>query len=164
MKKTTLCYLFYGSEILMIHRTKKKNDENEGKFIGLGGHFLEDETPLQCVLREVFEESGVALKNPSYRGVVTFHSDLFPSEEMHLFTDVLSIKPPLPLCDEGELRFVEREKLLSLKLWEGDRIFLSLLFNDAPFFHLTLWYCGDHLEKAALNGKELHSFESYGIE
>jgi 8-oxo-dGTP diphosphatase len=163
MKKTTLCYLFHGDEILMLHRVKKKNDVNEGKYIGLGGHFLENEEPLDCVIREVYEESGIGLDHPCYRGIVTFHSDIYPSETMHLFTATLDEKPPLPSCEEGTLCYVTREKLLSLELWQGDRIFLSLLFSDAPFFELTLYYCGQQLEGAVLNGKELTSFEEYGI-
>lgn len=153
MKKTTLCYIFCGDEILMIHRIKKKNDENEGKYIGLGGHFLENEDAKQCVLREVLEESGIDLLNPVYNGIVTFHSDLYPSEEMHLFTAFLEEKPPLPPCDEGVLCFVKKEQLLSLKMWEGDLIFLSLLFEKAPFFHLTLRYKGERLEEALLDGR-----------
>ncbi|MBP3321047.1 MAG: NUDIX domain-containing protein [Clostridia bacterium] len=159
MKKTTLCYIFCKDEVLLIHRIKKKNDVNEGKYIGLGGHFLEGETPYDCVKREVFEECGIALDNPEYRGIVTFHSDLYPSEEMHLFTATLDHIPPLPECDEGELCMISRKKMLSLKLWEGDLIFLSLLFENAPFFELTLWYQGDALQKALLNGKPSELFD-----
>lgn len=155
MKKTTLCYISWGDELLMIHRNKKKNDENEGKYIGIGGHFLENESPLDCVIREVYEESGIELPSPSYRGIVTFHSNVYPSEEMHLFTAEIKEKPPLPACDEGDLCFIKRETLLSLKMWEGDLIFLSLLFENAPFFRLTLCYDHDRLEQAELNGKPL---------
>lgn len=159
MKKTTLCYIFCGDEILMLHRTKKKNDENEGKYIGLGGHFLEGESPVDCVKREVFEESGILLQDPSYRGIVTFQSNVYPSEEMHLFTASLPSLPPLPECDEGELKLISKDRLLSLKMWEGDLIFLSLLFENQPFFELTLCYEGETLTNATLNGRPSELFD-----
>ncbi|MBQ9130482.1 MAG: NUDIX domain-containing protein [Clostridia bacterium] len=159
MKKTTLCYILCGDEILMLHRTKKKNDENEGKYIGLGGHFLEGESPFDCVKREVLEESGILLQDPSYRGIVTFQSNVYPSEEMHLFTATLPSLPPLPECDEGELKLISKDRLLSLKMWEGDLIFLSLLFENQPFFELTLCYEGETLTNATLNGRPSELFD-----
>ncbi len=152
MKKTTLCYISIGEKLLMIKRNKKKNDENAGKYIGLGGHFLEGETPEECILREVYEESGIMLSEYAYRGIVTFCSDLWGEEEMHLFS-ATAHPTTLPECDEGELCLVSKEELFSLKLWEGDLIFLSLLFENAPFFKLTLNYRGDKLCSAYLDGR-----------
>lgn len=149
MKKTTLCYIECAGKLLMLHRTKKKNDGNDEKYIGLGGHFKEGETPEECMLREVHEEAGIRLSNYSYRGIVRFQSDLWEEEEMHLFYAFAPVFP-LPECNEGELCFVDKESLLFLNLWEGDCLFLSLLLEDAPFFHLSLFYKGEHLEKALL--------------
>ncbi len=158
MKKTTLCYIDTGDSFLMLHRTKKKNDENAGKFIGLGGHFLPNETPEECLLREVREESGLILRNYAYRGIVYFHSDLWGDEEMHLFTSNTPVRE-LPPCDEGELCLVKKEELLHLPMWTGDRIFLSLLFNGEPFFHLELFYKGENLVHTVLNGHAAEFFD-----
>ena len=155
MKKTTLCYLTHQNDVLMILRNKKKNDENKDKYIGLGGHFLPGETPEECVIREVFEESGINLSAPRYCGIVTFHSDIYPSEEMHLFSKELQVRPILPACNEGTLCFLSTEQLFSVNMWEGDRIFLSLLFENAPFFHLTLRYEGENLISATLNDQKI---------
>ena len=154
MTETTLCYIEVSGKILMMHRTKKENDENKDKYIGLGGHFEPGETPEDCMLREVREECGLTLSDYRYRGIVDFHSDMWDDERMHLFTAGAQLDP-LPACDEGELCLVTREKLLSLDLWEGDRIFLRLLFDGAPFFFLALYYRGQTLTRALLNGKEL---------
>lgn len=158
MNRTTLCYIEMAGKLLMLHRTKKKNDENADKYIGLGGHFLDGETPLECVKREVYEESGLTLENPTYRGIVHFSSDEFGEEEMHLFTDTLPLSA-FSECDEGDLSLIEKEKLFSLHLWEGDLIFLSLLFNDAPFFDLSLDYKGEKLVSAALDGHPAELFD-----
>ena len=129
----------------MIHRTKKKNDENIDKWIGLGGKLEPGEDPFDCVRREVFEESGLTLINPSYRGFITFVSDEFGTEYMHLFHASEFSGELIRECDEGELVFIDKSELLSLKLWEGDKIFLKLLDESTPFFSLKLVYRGDEL-------------------
>lgn len=154
MKNTTLVYIERGSEYLMLHRTKKEIDENRDKWIGVGGKFEEGESPDECLLREVFEETGLTLRSWRMRGIVTFVSDEWGTEYMHLFTSD-DYSGELRTCDEGELAWIDREKLLELTLWEGDRIFLRLLRDDAPFFLLKLTYRGDVLTQAVLNGKEL---------
>ena len=151
MTETTLCYIEDGGKILMLHRTKKQNDENKDKYVGLGGHFEDGETPEMCMLREVREESGLTLTDYRYRGIVDFHSDLYGYERMHLFTASAETKD-LPECSEGDLCLISKEKLLALDLWEGDRIFLRLLFENAPFFFLALYYEEDTLKRALLNG------------
>ena len=154
MKNTSLCYIQRGSEYLMLHRTKKENDENKDKWIGIGGKFLEGESPEDCVLREALEETGLTLTSYRYRGIVTFVSNQWGTEYMHLFTaDEWSGE--LIECNEGELEWIERSKLRELSLWEGDKVFLKLLEDDEPFFSLKLCYDGDKLTKAVLNGKEI---------
>ena len=154
MKNTSLCYIQRGSEYLMLHRTKKENDENKDKWIGIGGKFLEGESPEDCVLREALEETGLTLTSYRYRGIVTFVSNRWGTEYMHLFTaDEWSGE--LIECNEGELEWIERSKLRELSLWEGDKVFLKLLEDDEPFFSLKLCYDGDKLTKAVLNGKEI---------
>ena len=154
MNRTTLCYIECGGKLLMMQRNKKKDDENAGKYVGLGGHFEEGETPEACVLREVREEAGITLEDYAYRGIVHFSSNEFGDEEMHLFTAHAEVGK-LPVCDEGTLCLITKEKLFSLPRWEGDRIFLDLLFGGAPFFDLSLRYEGETLKEAVLNGKQL---------
>lgn len=154
MTQTTLCYMEKGDQYLMLHRTKKENDCNRDKWIGVGGHFEEGETPEQCLLREVWEETGLTLTRYRYRGVVYFHSDQYESEGMHLFT-ASEWTGEQKICSEGDLEWIDKAKLLQLPMWEGDRIFLRLLDEDAPFFELTLRYRGDVLAAAILNGEAL---------
>ena len=154
MKRTTLCYIDAGGKLLMLHRTKKKNDDNAGMYIGLGGHFLRGETPEQCVRREVYEEAGISPEEFAFRGIVHFSSDVYEDEDMYLFTASCPAFD-LPACDEGELCLIPKEELLSLPTWEGDRIFLEPLFSGAPFFELSLRYEGQNLVRAVLDGKEL---------
>ena len=151
MKMTTLCYLERGEQYLMLHRTKKKNDENHDKWIGIGGKFEDRESPEDCMLREVWEETGLTVKNARYRGIVTFVSDVYPTEYMHLFTATEWTGEERE-CDEGELAWIDKKTLLTLPMWEGDRIFLELLDSNAPFFSLKLVYTGDRLLEAILNG------------
>lgn len=153
MKQTTLCYLERGDEYLMLHRTKKKNDENHDKWIGVGGKFEANESPEDCMRREIFEETGLTVTTYRYRGIVTFVSDIYETEYMHLFT-VTDWTGETRECDEGELAWIKKQKLFDLTLWQGDRIFLKLLQEDAPFFSLKLTYQGDDLVEAVLDGKK----------
>ena len=154
MKQTTLCYLERGDEYLMLHRTKKENDENHDKWIGVGGKFEAGESPEDCMHREIYEETGLTVTDYSYRGIVTFVSDIYGTEYMHLFT-VTNWTGEARECDEGELAWIKKQKLFDLTLWEGDRIFLKLLQEDIPFFSLKLTYRGDELQEAILNGKKI---------
>lgn len=155
MKNTTLCYIENErGDYLMLHRVKKENDCNRDKWIGVGGKFEDGESPEECVLRETLEETGLTLTDWRYRGIVTFVSDLWETEYMHLFT-ATGWTGRLHECDEGVLEWVSREQFRGLPQWEGDRIFLRLIEEDAPFFSLKLRYEGEHLAYAALNGKEL---------
>ena len=151
MKQTTLCYLERGDEYLMLHRTKKKNDENHDKWIGVGGKFEANESPEDCMRREILEETGLTVTDYRYRGIVTFVSDLYETEYMHLFT-VTGWTGEARECDEGELAWIKKQKLFDLTLWQGDRIFLELLQKDVPFFSLKLTYRGDELIEAVLDG------------
>ncbi|WP_298034826.1 8-oxo-dGTP diphosphatase [uncultured Dysosmobacter sp.] len=152
MLNSTLCYLERGDEYLMLHRIKKKNDLNHDKWIGVGGKLEEGESPEDCILRETQEETGLTLTEYRYRGLVTFVSDQAPTEYMHLFTATGWTGAPR-VCDEGELAWIKKADLLSLTLWEGDRIFLALLDQDTPFFSLKLRYEGEKLAQAVLNGR-----------
>ena len=154
MINTTLCYIYRGDEVLMLHRTKKKNDLNHDKWIGLGGKFEDRESPEDCVIREVREETGLRLTRWQYRGIVTFVSNLYETEWMHLFT-ADGFEGELTECDEGEPAWIPRERLDELPQWEGDRIFLKLLDEGAPFFSLKLVYEGDTLREAVLNGERI---------
>lgn len=152
MLNTTLCYIERGDEYLMLHRVKKENDINRDKWIGLGGKFKEDESPEECLLREVYEESGLRLTSWRYRGIVTFVNTKCSSEYMHLFT-ADGFEGTVGPCDEGELEWIKKSELMKLTLWEGDRIFLRLLDSNEPFFSLKLSYDGDELIGAKLNGR-----------
>lgn len=155
MKNTTLCYIENEhGDYLMLHRVKKENDCNRDKWIGVGGKFEDGESPEECVLRETLEETGLTLTDWRYRGIVTFVSDRWETEYMHLFT-ATGWTGRLHECDEGVLEWVSREQFRGLPQWEGDRIFLRLMEEDAPFFSLKLRYEEEHLAYAALNGKEL---------
>ena len=152
MINTTLCYIAQGEDYLMLHRVKKENDLNHDKWIGIGGKFEDKESPEDCVLREAQEETGLTLTSYRYRGIVTFVSDRWPTEYMHLFT-ADGFNGTLKECDEGVLEWIPRKKLLELPHWEGDAIFLDLIAQeDTPFFSLKLCYRGEELTQAVLNG------------
>ena len=155
MKNTTLCYIEKDGKYLMLHRIRKENDENRDKWIGIGGKFEAGESPEDCVLREVKEETGLTLTDYRYRGIVTFVSDIWPTEYMHLFTATDYEGVIREDCDEGVLDWIAKQDLLALPMWEGDRIFLRLLDEDVPFFSLKLVYKGDTLLQAVLNGASL---------
>ena len=154
MLNTTLCYIERDGRYLMLHRVKKVNDINHDKWIGIGGKFEDKESPEDCVLREVREETGLTLTSYAYRGLVTFVSDRYETEYMHLFT-ADGFAGELIDCDEGTLEWVPRERVPDLPTWAGDRIFLDLLMRDVPFFSLKLAYEGDRLVLAVLNGKTI---------
>lgn len=154
MLNTTLCYVTRGDEVLMLHRVKKKKDLNKDKWIGIGGKFEGEESPDQCLLREAKEETGLTLTSWRCHGVVTFLSDQYEGEYMYLFT-ADGFEGALKECSEGDLQWVSRAFLNQLPKWEGDEIFLDLMWQDAPFFLLTLRYQGDTLAEAILNGKKI---------
>lgn len=154
MKLTTLCYITEGERWLLLHRTKKENDENAGMWIGVGGKFETGECPEECLTREVFEETGLTLENYKFRGIVTFITDVWDDQMMFLYTSD-SFTGSLKDCDEGQLKWVEDERLDKLPMWEGDRIFFDLIKNDEPFFSLKLTYKGDALVSAKLNGRDI---------
>ena len=154
MLNTTLCYITRGDEVLMLHRVKKQNEINKDKWIGIGGKFEEEESPDECLLREVYEETGLTLTNWQCRGVITFLNDRYPGEFMYLFT-ADGFDGELKTCSEGDLQWVSRQFLDQLPKWEGDQIFLDLLWQNAPFFLLTLRYHGDQLVEAVLDGKKI---------
>ena len=155
MLNSTLCYITRGNEVLMLHRVKKKNDVNKDKWIGIGGKFEAEESPDECLLRECREETGLRLTSWQCRGVVTFLQEGGEGEYMYLFT-AEEFEGNLHDCPEGDLQWVSREFLYRLPMWEGDRIFLDLLWRNAPFFLLTLRYRGEVLTQAVLNGEEIH--------
>lgn len=154
MLNTTLCYITRGDQVLMLHRVKKENDLNHDKWIGVGGKFLEGESPDDCLLRETKEETGLTLTRWQCRGVVTFLSDQWEGEYMYLFTADGFTGSEIE-CNEGDLQWVSRAFLNRLPKWEGDAIFLDLLWKNAPFFLLTLRYEGEKLVEAVLNGERI---------
>ena len=145
MFNTTLCYIEKDEKYLMLHRVKKKNDMNHDKWIGIGGKLEDGESPFDCARREVLEETGLRADALSYRGIVTFVSDEFGTEYMHLF-HCNDFSGELPEeCDEGVPRWVEKSRIPELPIWEGDKIFLKLLDTEKRFFSLKLVYEGDTL-------------------
>ena len=181
---TTLCYIEHRGCCLMLHRTKKENDINEGKWIGVGGKFTDRESPEECLLREVSEETGFRLASWRFRGFITFLQVDYETEYMCLYTaddpdlpdgnggwTPMADHPgfagddpslwPVPECSEGELAWIPLEKIESLSLWPGDRIFLRLLKEDRPFFSLKLRYNGDSLEEAVLDGVPLNDAAAF---
>ena len=154
MWNTTLCYIERGEQYLMLHRVKKKNDINQDKWGGGGGKFEDKESPEECLLREVKEETGLTLTSYQYRGLVTFVSDRWVTEYMHLFT-ADGFTGVMIECNEGNLEWVDKDKVKDLPIWTGDKIFLDLLTQKVPFFSLKLSYEGDTLVEAILNGQPI---------
>ena len=180
---TTLCYIEHNDHYLMLHRTKKAHDINEGKWIGVGGKFLDRESPEECLLREVFEETRFTLKGWRFRGFITFLQENYETEYMCLYTADDFLLPgedadpagetlipvrehpafrsddpagwPVPDCDEGILQWIPKSRIGELNLWPGDRIFLRLLASREEFFSLKLLYSGDDLLEAVLDGAPL---------
>ncbi len=145
MINTTLCYIEKDGAYLMIHRTKKKNDMNKDKWLGVGGKFEAGESPFDCARREIREECGIEVKNLNYRGIITFVSDLYGTEYMHLFTATEFSGEIDYDCDEGCLEWVKKDKIHELPIWEGDKIFFELMEKEERFFSLKLCYEGDRL-------------------
>ena len=161
-KESTLCYIEKDGKYLMLHRTVKENDVNKDKWIGVGGHFEYGESPEECLLREVKEETGYTLTSWKYRGIVTFVYGADTVEYMSLYTADGFAGEPIA-CDEGDLEWVEKERLYDLELWEGDKIFFRLLDEGREFFSLKLVYdTEDVLKYAALDGIPLDLDEERG--
>lgn len=154
MVLTTLCYIENEESYLMLHRVKKAKDVNKDKWIGVGGKFEADESPDECLLREVWEETGLRLTSYRPRGVLTFHSEGWESEYIFLYT-ADGFDGNIGECTEGDLKWVKKQDVEKLNLWEGDKIFFRLLNEGAPFFSLKLSYVGDELTEAVLDGKPL---------
>lgn len=155
MKNTTLCHIEKDGKYLMLHRIKKENDLNHDKWIGIGGKFEDKESPEQCNRREVLEETGLTLHTSKYCGIVTFVSDKWETEYMHIFTSA-DFSGEIKECDEGVLEWIDKQEIYNLPLWEGDKIFLHLIEQpECNFFSLRLEYKGEKLISAVLNDKEL---------
>lgn len=151
---TTLCYIEREGQYLMMHRVKKEKDINRDKWVGVGGHFEDNESPEECLLREVSEETGLKLLNYRLRGVITFISDRWQTEYMFLYT-ADSFEGQIGKCDEGNLEWVDKDTVYELPIWEGDKIFFRLLEQEAPFFSLKLRYIGEELVEKVLNGERI---------
>lgn len=151
---STLCYIEKGWAYLMLHRVKKQNDINKDKWLGIGGKMEYGESPYDCILREVYEETSLKLICPRYRGLVTFVTEDGYTEHMHLFT-CDKFAGEVGECSEGELEWVDIDKINSLPIWEGDKIFFRLLKENRPFFSLKLYYCGDRLSGAWVDGRKI---------
>jgi 8-oxo-dGTP diphosphatase len=155
---TTLCYIQHEDSYLMMHRVKKEKDVNKDKWIGVGGHFEASESPEECLLREVFEETGLTLTSWRLRGVITFVSDIYPTEYMFLYTaDGYTGK--MKVCNEGNLEWVKKSDVYQLPIWEGDKVFFRLLEEREECFSLKLRYEGDKLVETVLNGREICKIE-----
>lgn len=156
-KLTTLCYIEKDNKYLMLHRVKKENDCNKDKWIGIGDHFDKNESPDDCVKREVLEETGLTLNNYDLRGIITFISNEWETEYMFLYTST-DFEGVLGECNEGNLEWVEKDDVLKLPIWEGDKVFFKLLNEGEPFFSLKLVYEGEKLVCSVLNGKTCNDF------
>ncbi len=149
---TTLCYIERDDSYLMLHRVKKERDVNRDKWVGVGGHFERDESPEECLLREVREETGLTLTSWRLRGIITFMTDVWQTEYMFLYT-AEGFEGALTDCDEGILEWVPKSRVYDLPIWEGDKIFFRLLEENREFFSLKLRYEGDSLVEAMLDGE-----------
>ncbi len=154
MRNTTLCHIEKDRKYLMLHRVKKQNDLNRDKWVGIGGKFEDKESPEECNLREVREETGLTLKSARYCGIVTFVSDIWETEYMHIFHSE-DFYGEIKECAEGNLEWIDKDKLYNMPIWEGDKIFLRLIEDKSDFFSLKLEYEGDTLINAVLNGEKL---------
>ena len=146
MRLTTICYIEQDGNYLMLHRTKKENDQSHDKWLGVGGKFEKDESPDECILREVKEETGLTLTSYQLRGVMTFVSDIWETEYMFIYT-ADRFEGELTECSEGDLQWIKKTEVMNLKLWEGDRIFLKKLIDGDGFFTVKMEYEGEKLVK-----------------
>lgn len=154
MELTTLCYIEKDDSYLMLHRVSKQNDVNKDKWIGVGGHFEAGESPEDCLLREVKEETGLTLTSYRFRGLLTFVFNDNEAEYICLYT-ADGFEGEITDCDEGTLEWVSKKKIPELNLWEGDKIFFELLNRNEPFFSMKLVYQGDMLVDCELNGEKI---------
>lgn len=153
--QTTQCYIEKDNKYLMLHRVKKKQDLNEGKWMGVGGKFEQNESPEECMMREVKEETGLNVLSYQYRGIVTFVSNLVDEAEyLHLFT-IDEFDGEIIECNEGELAWIDKEEIYKLPMWEGDKYFLNLLLERETFFSMKLVYENDDLIKVLVDGKSV---------
>lgn len=150
MRLTTLCYIENNGKYLMLHRTKKKHDQSEGKWLGVGGKLEKDESPEQCMYREVYEETGLTVTAYVFAGVITFLSDIYETEYMFIYV-VTGFTGNLIVCDEGDLAWIPKKDVMALNLWEGDRIFLKLLAEQRYGFSIRYVYQGDTLSEVTGN-------------
>lgn len=148
---TTVCYIEKDNKYLMLHRTKKEKDINKDKWIGIGGKFEEGESPEECIIREVQEETGLTLKSYSLKCLITFDFGKSETEYMYVFTSDDFNGTINNSCKEGDLKWVDKDKITELNLWEGDKIFLEKIQNNAPFFTVKMQYDGDKLIKYTIN-------------
>lgn len=156
MRLTTLCYIERDGQVLMLHRVKKAGDENAGKWIGIGGHLEADESPEECILREIREETGLAVTGLRLRGILTFILPAWGNELTFLYT-AKAESDEVPDCSEGVLKWVPVEQISTLPLWEGDRIFLPLLRTRQDCFSLKLIYDReDRFLGGVLDGKPVN--------
>ena len=146
MRLTTICYIEQDGNYLMLHRTKKENDQSHDKWLGVGGKFEKDESPDECSLREVKEETGLTLTSYQLRGVMTFVSDIWETEYMFIYT-ADRFEGELTECSEGDLQWIKKTEVMNLKLWEGDKIFLKKLIDGDGFFTVKMEYEGEKLVK-----------------
>lgn len=152
--QTTLCYIERDGQYLMMHRVKKEHDINKDKWVGIGGHFEQDESPEECLLRETREETGLTLTDYRLRGVITFISDKWQTEYMFLYT-ATGYEGKIGDCNEGTLEWIDRTDVYDLPIWAGDRIFFRLLEWRQDFFSLKLRYVGEQLTEVMLDGQAL---------
>ena len=143
---SALCYIEKDGKYLMLHRTKKKKDINKDKWLGVGGKIEEGESPEECIVREVKEETGLTLKEYQLRGIVTYVSNKWETEYMYVFT-ANKFEGNLIECDEGDLKWINKEKINELPTWEGDHIFMEKLQKDNGFFSAKFEYDGEKLVK-----------------
>lgn len=141
---STVCHIEKDEKYLMLHRTKKKNDINEGKWLGIGGKFEDKESPEDCIIREVKEETGLTLNSVMLRGILTFINTICETEYIYVFTSN-DFTGKLIDCNEGELQWIDKEKVTTLNLWEGDKIFIEKIKQESPFFTIKYVYDGDTL-------------------
>ena len=152
MLLTTLCYIEKGDQYLMLHRVKKEHDINKDKWIGVGGKFEDKESPEDCLFREVREETGLTLTSWKFRGIITFVTDRYETEFMHLYT-ADDWEGEMIECNEGNLEWLDKKEVFNLKVWEGDKIFFRLMEQQEAVFSLKLRYVGDALVEKALDGR-----------